>query len=224
MSSNNATLKAEKRDATGKGVARKLRAAGRLPAVVYGQGEDALAITLDAAETEYLFHNISVENTIVDLTVEGEGDSFQTLVREIQVHPFRPDVLHVDFYRLQKGVKVDVEIPVNLNGVPAGVKSGGGVLQQVIHELPVSVIPSKIPESFEIDVSGLEVGDSIHVSELELPDGVEEIALDPERTICTVLVPRAEPSEDEEETDAEDLLEPEIVGAEESEDDGEGEE
>lgn len=221
--SKNATLNAEKRDATGKGVARKLRAAGRLPAVVYGQGEEALAITLDAAETEYLFHNISVENTIVDLTVEGEGASFQTLVREIQVHPFRPDVLHVDFYRLQKGVKVDVEIPVHLNGVPKGVKSGGGVLQQVIHELPVSVIPAKIPESFEIDVSALEVGDSIHVSDLELPDGVEEIGLDPERTICTVLVPRAEPAEGEEEAEAADLMEPEIVGSEASEHD-EGEE
>ncbi|MEQ9569212.1 MAG: 50S ribosomal protein L25 [Longimicrobiales bacterium] len=95
--SKHATLKAEKRDATGKGVARKLRAAGRLPAVVYGQGGEALAITLDTAETEHLFHQISVENTIVDLTVEGEGDSFQTLVREIQVHPYRPDVVHVDF-------------------------------------------------------------------------------------------------------------------------------
>lgn len=219
--SKHATLKAEKRDATGKGVARKLRAAGRLPAVVYGQGGEALSITLDAADTEYLFHQISVENTIVDLTVEGEGESFQTLVREIQVHPHRPDLVHVDFYRLQKGVKVDVEIPVHLNGVPVGVKSGGGVLQQVIHELPVSVIPSKIPESFEIDVSALEVGDSIHVSELELPDGVEEIGLEPERTICTVVLPRIEVEEDDEEVDAEDLLEPEVVGAEDS-DDAEG--
>lgn len=208
--SMHATLKADKRDASGKGVARKLRAAGRLPAVVYGQGEEALSITLDAAETLHLFHNISVENTIVDLTVEGEGESFQTLVREIQVHPARPELVHVDFYRLQKGVKVDVEIPVNLVGTPEGVKSGGGVLQQVIHELPVSVIPSMIPDSFDVDVSALEVGDSLHVAGLTLPEGVEEIALDPERTICTVVLPRAALAEDGEGEVESD--EPEVIG------------
>ena len=210
--SMHATLKAEKRDATGKGVARKLRAAGRLPGVVYGQGGEALPITLDAADAEHLFQSISVENTIVDLSVEGEKDSFQTLVREIQVHPFRPDLLHVDFYRLQKGVKVDVEIPVNLNGTPRGVKSSGGILQQVIYELPVKVIPSKIPDSFEIDVSELDVGDSIHVSDLVLPDGVEEIELEMERTICTVVLPKVTVEPGEEEEAAEDLLEPEVVG------------
>lgn len=216
--SMHATLKADKRDATGKGVARKLRAAGRVPAVVYGQGEEALSITLDAAETLHLFHNISVENTIVDLTVEGEGESFQTLVREIQMHPHRPDLVHVDFYRLQKGVKVDVEIPVHLVGTPEGVKSGGGVLQQVIHELPVSVIPSKIPDSFEVDVSALEVGDSLHVSELELPDGVEEVGLEAERTICTVVLPRAAVADDAEGDD--EAAEPEVIGADDSSDEG----
>ncbi|MHC4246672.1 MAG: 50S ribosomal protein L25/general stress protein Ctc [Planctomycetota bacterium] len=198
--SMHAILKAEKRDARGKGVARKLRAAGRLPAVVYGQGGEALSITLDTAETSQLFHAISVENTIVDLSVEGE-ESFQTLVREIQVHPFRPDVMHVDFYRLQKGVKVDVEIPVHLIGTPVGVKTGGGILQQVVYELPVKVIPSMIPESFDIDVEAIEVGGSIHVSDLTLPEGVEEIGLDADQTICTVVLPRAVVAEDEEEGD-----------------------
>lgn len=200
--SMHAVLKAEKRDAQGKGVARKLRAAGRLPAVVYGQGGDAMSITLDTADASHLFHNISVENTIVDLNVEGEAP-FQTLVREIQVHPFRPDVLHVDFYRLQEGVKVDVEIPVNLVGTPAGVKTGGGILQQVTYELPVKVIPSKIPESFDIDVEALEVGDSVHVSDLTLPDGVEEIGLEPDHTICTIVLPRAVAADDEEGEDDE---------------------
>ena len=198
--SMHAILKAEKRDAQGKGVARKLRAAGRLPAVVYGQGGEALSITLDTAEASHLFHSISVENTIVDLSVEGE-ESFQTLVREIQVHPFRPDVLHVDFYRLQKGVKVDVEIPVHLIGTAVGVKTGGGILQQIVHELPVKVIPSMIPESFDIDVEGLEVGDSIHVSDLTLPEGVEEIGLEQDQTICTVVLPRVAAVDDEEEDD-----------------------
>ena len=196
--SMHAILKAEKRHARGKGVARKIRAAGRLPAVVYGQGGEALSITLDTAEASHLFHSISVENTIVDLSIEG-GEAFQTLVREIQVHPFRPDVIHVDFYRLQKGVKVDVEIPVHLVGTAVGVKMGGGILQQIVYELPVKVIPSMIPESFEVDVGALEVGDSIHVSDLTLPEGVEEIGLEPDQTICTVVLPRAAAAEDEEE-------------------------
>lgn len=200
--SMHAILKAEKRHTGGKGVARKIRAAGRLPAVVYGQGGEALSITLDTAEASHLFHSISVENTIVDLSVEGE-EAFQTLVREIQVHPFRPDVIHVDFYRLQKGVKVDVEIPVHLVGTAVGVKIGGGILQQIVYELPVKVIPSMIPESFEVDVEALEVGDSIHVSDLALPEGVEEIGLDADQTICTVVLPRAAAADDDDEGDDE---------------------
>lgn len=209
--SMHAVLKAEKRDTGGKGVARKLRAAGRLPAVVYGQGGEAMSITLDAAEASHLFHSISVENTIVDLAVEDDAP-FQTLVREVQVHPFRPDMLHVDFYRLQEGVKVDVEIPVNLVGTPVGVKTGGGILQQVTYELPVRVIPSMIPESFEVDVEALEVGDAIHVSDLALPEGVEEIGLDADQTICSVVLPRVV-TEDEDEEGEEDDMDVEVVGS-----------
>lgn len=211
-----ATLKAEKRDATGKGVARKLRADGRIPAVVYGQGDEAIAITLDAQATFHLFSNISVENTIVELDVEGEG-SFSTLVREVQTHPYRPDLMHVDFYLLQKGVKVEVEIPVVLVGTPAGVKAGG-VLQQVIHEVPVSVIPSRIPESFELDVSALEVGDVLDVSAIELPDDVD-VGIDLDRTVCTVVLPRAEEVDDDDEAD--DVEEPEVIGVERVDEDDE---
>ncbi len=218
--SKHATLKADKRTATGKGAARKLRASGRVPAVVYGQGGEAIEIILDAAETDLLFHRISTDNTIVDLTVEGEGKSFQTLVREIQVHPFRPDILHVDFYRVQKGVKVDVEIPVHLNGTPIGVKNEGGILQQVVHELPVQVMPSLIPESFEIDVSHLEMGQSILVSDLTLPEGVDEIGLDPDQTICAVVAPRVQLDEDEEGDEGEpgEAPEPELIGGAEGDD------
>lgn len=217
--SMHATLKAEKRDRAGKGAARKLRAAGKVPAVVYGQGGEALAVTVDAHDARYLFERISVENTII--SVEVEGESFETLVREIQVHPSRADLLHVDFYRLQKGVKVDVEIPVHLNGTPVGVKSHGGVLQQVIHELPVLTIPSLIPDSFEIDVSGLDVGDSLHVSDIELPEGVE-VQLEMDQTVCSVIVPKGLASEDDEDEEDEDA-EPELIGeAEEGESGGEG--
>lgn len=215
-----ATLKAEKREGTGKGVARKLRAAGKVPAVVYGQGGDALAVTLDAHDARYLFERVSIDNTIIQVQVEGE--SYDTLVREVQVHPSRHELLHVDFYRLQKGVKVDVEIPLHLTGTPLGVKSHGGVLQQVIHELPVLTIPSLIPDSFELDVTGLDVGDSLHVSDIELPEGVE-VQIEGERTVCSVIVPRGLASEDDEDEDEDEDAEPELIGEEDSDDqDAEG--
>lgn len=215
--STNATLSAEIRDGRGKGAARKLRADGRVPGVIYGKDEETLALSVDATEAEHLFQAISVENTIVHLELDGEDGPVQTLVREIQVHPIRPQLLHIDFYRIRAGVRVEVEIPVHLNGIPEGVKSSGGVLQQVIHELPVLVLPSKIPPSVEIDVTGLELGDAIHVSELDLGEDVE-VLLDPERTIGSVVMPKALVVDEEEE---EEEAEVELIGEEGEEIEGE---
>lgn len=206
----NATLKAQKREDAGKGVARKLRAAGRVPAVIYGQGEAATHLTLDAAEARYLFERISVENTIVSLEVEGDKAPVSTLIREIQVHPFRPDLLHVDFYKVQKGVTIEVQIPVHLEGTPVGVQSEGGTIQQILHEIPVRVIPSKIPDSITIDVSALAVGDSLHISDIQLPEG-SEAAIDDTRTICTVVLPRGAVSAAGEEGEAEEAAEGEAA-------------
>lgn len=185
----NATLQAQKREQSGKGVARKLRASGHLPAVVYGQGEEALHLTLNAADARYLFERISLENTIVNLDVEGEDGPLPTLIREIQVHPFRPDLLHVDFYRIQKGVTIEVQIPVHLEGTAAGVRNDGGTIQQILHEMSVKVIPSKIPDAITVDVSHLELGDSLHISDIDMPEGVEA-NIDESRTICTVVMPK----------------------------------
>lgn len=198
--SNMNTLNATKREETGKGPARRLRAEGKVPVVLYGKDTDSVHLTVDAREAEHLFHEISVENTIVGLELEGEDEPVQTLVREIQTHPVRADLLHVDFLRITAGVAVSVEVPVRLNGVPHGVKHQGGVLEQVIHELPVRCIPSKIPESFEIDVTELEINEALHVYDLELEEGVE-VTIAPERTICAVAIPKIleEPEEEEEE-------------------------
>jgi large subunit ribosomal protein L25 len=192
------TIKAEKRSDSGKGSARKLRAAGRVPGVVYGRDADTVAVSLDAKDAEHLFRSISVENTIVELDVKGIKGSFPTLVKEIQVHPFKADLLHVDFFRVQEGVKVEVEIPVNLNGVPEGVKNSGGILQQVVHDLPVSVLPSKIPETLEVDVSGLALGDVLHVYDLDLDEDLE-VLIDPDRTIASVVAPKVVAAAEDEE-------------------------
>lgn len=213
--SMNATLSAEKRTESGKGVSRQLRAAGRIPAVVYGQGEEGLSLSLDAHEADLLFHRISVENTIVNLDVDGEEEPISTLVREVQTHPFKSAILHVDFYRIQKGVELEVEIPVHTEGTPIGVKDSGGLLQLVIHELPVACIPSRIPDSIVIDVSGLDVGDVLHVSDIDFPEGVRAL-IEEERTLATVNLPRAAAAEDEEAEEG-DEMDVEVVGEAEAE-------
>ena len=203
--SSNAVLKAEKREGAGKGVARKLRSAGQIPAIVYGDGQDPLPLQLDAHDTSVLFHRISVDNTIVSLDIAGEG-GIDTLVREVQVHPYKPIIMHVDFLRLRKGVAVDVDVPIHLDGVPEGVRLGGGILEQVIHTLSVRCIPSKIPEAITVDVTALDVGDSFHVSDLEDIEGVEYMA-DPVQTICAVALPKAEAEVEGEELEGEALEE-----------------
>ena len=196
----NTELKALDRTDTGKGAAIKLRAEGRIPAVVYGKDMESRALSLDLQETEYLFQRIAVENTILNLSIEGEPEPMQTLIREIQSHPHKPGLLHVDFLRIQKGVAVEVAIPVSLEGVPVGVRESGGILEQIINELRVKCIPSKIPEMFSLDVTGLGIGDSLHVSDLELEEGVDILA-ETDRTICSVQVPKilevAEPEDEE---------------------------
>lgn len=188
---NEATLKAEARVGTGKGVARKLRAVGKLPAVVYGGDTDVIHLSLDTHDAELLFHRISVDNTIIDLEVDGEKEPIPTLVRDIQTHPWKASLLHVDFLRIQKGVAIEMDIPLHLTGIPKGVSVEGGVIEQIVHDLSVRCIPSKIPESIQVDVTELALGDVMHVSDLTLGEGVEAM-MAPGQTICMVSQPRAQ--------------------------------
>ena len=223
----NATLSAQKREGTGKGVARKLRQAGRVPAVLYGRDLESVHLSVDAREADRLFYSISVDNTIVDLRVEGEKGGVQTLVREIQIHPWKTTLLHIDFLRIQKGVAVDVDVPVRLMGVPEGVKMEGGILEQIIHDLPVRCIPSKIAASIEIDVSALGVNEAMHVFDIQLDEGIE-VRVPPERTICSVAIPKVEeePEVEEELVEGElaegELAEGELAEGEEAPEAGKG--
>ena len=128
--------------------------------------------------------------------IEGEDEPLQTLIREIQSYPHKPGLLHVDFLRIQKGVAVEVDIPVSLEGIPVGVRESGGILEQIINEIRVKCIPSKIPEVISLDVTGLEVGDSFHVSDVELDEGVD-LLVELDRTICSVQVPKVVVVEEE---------------------------
>ncbi len=216
-----ANLKAELRETTGKSAARRMRREGKIPAVVYGRDEETRPLTLDAHDFQMLVKQHSLDTTLVDLEIAGQGkkkgETVQTLVVEVQSHPYKPEVLHVDFQQIHAGEQVTVEVPINLAGTPEGVREGG-VLQQVMHVVELVCAVEAIPEDFEVDVSALLIGDSVHISDLDVPEGVEFL-VDADRTICTVAAPTILelPEEEEEE------LEPELIG-EEGEELEEGEE
>jgi large subunit ribosomal protein L25 len=205
---HSATLKAMGRATKGKGSARKLRAAGRIPAVVYGHAEEARSISVDAHELERLFAGISIENTVIDLGID-EAAAIRVLVRETQTHPYRMEVLHVDFYQVHAGEQVTVEIPIQIAGTAQGVREGG-ILDQILHELPVRCLVDQIPEAIEVDVSALAVGDTIHVRDLSLPKGVE-VEVEGDRVVCSVTPPTVPALEEESEEPAGDGTSPELV-------------
>ena len=155
-------------------------------------------VSMEARETLQLFQSIPVDNTILNLSLDGEAGPEQALVREVQVHPYRTELLHVDFIRVQRGVPIEVHVPVHLMGLPDGVRNEGGVLEHVAHDITVKCIPSLIPEAIEVDVTGLGIGDVLRAGDLAMPDGVENL-VDPERMICGVAAARLAPDELEEE-------------------------
>lgn len=179
------SLKVEPREMTGKGAARSLRREGFVPGVIYGHGRETQECKVDTTEIEKVLTSISWENTIIDLKLDGGATP--VLIREVQIHPFKPEVLHVDFLVIRKGEKLRVEVPIRLVGHAPGVEEGG-IMEQPRHEVEIRCDPDAIPEVLELDVSGLEVGDSLSIGDLVVPPGVE-ILDEPERTICAVVPP-----------------------------------
>jgi large subunit ribosomal protein L25 len=207
----NVKLAVQKREAAGKGAARKARAAGRVPAVIYGHGEQTQAVSVDAHELELLFSRVHYENTVLELEIEGERTPVKALVREVQSHAFRKEVLHVDFYQIHADEQVNVEVPIRLHGTAPGVKAAG-ILMHIITDLEVRCLPDQIPDYIEVDISSLEIGDAVHVRELELPEGVVP-ELDGERVVCSVAPPVVIAATEGEEAavEAEVASEPEVI-------------
>ena len=217
-----ANLSATPRSDTGKGVARKLRAANQIPAVIYGHHRDPQPLALDGRELEKLLDQIAAETTVVELAVDGR--TARTLIREIQRHPVKRNVLHVDFQELVAGETVRVEIPIVLIGTPQGVRDGG-TLDQVMRVLEVEVDPVNMPDHFELDVSNLGINDSLHVSDITIPQGLEIFA-EPDATVCVVAPPRIEeePAPAAEAVpEAEAAAEPELIRKPKEEGEGESE-
>ena len=205
-----AQLAAQARDNGGKGIARKLRGEGRVPAVVYGHGRDPQALSINTRELEKLLDHISAESTVIDLDIDGKPS--RTLIREIQRHPFKRQILHVDFQELVAGEKVSVNIPIVLVGIPAGVRLDGGMLDQTMRELEIEVDPSNIPNHVEVDVTELTIGSSVHVRDLTLPEGVEVLD-DDDASVCVVSAPRAVVEATPVEEGVEAVAEPEVIRA-----------
>lgn len=185
---SNATLTAQPRSERGKNAARALRRTGRVPAALYGHNIAAESLSVDAHELERLLASISMENTLIQLSVGG-GGARRVLIRELQTHPYRPDVLHVDFYEVTAGEKLHLEIPIRLIGNPVGVREEGGVLHEDLRDLHVACLPRDIPEVVEVDVSELRVGESVHVRDLQVPNA--EILNDGDVAVCSIVLPRA---------------------------------
>jgi large subunit ribosomal protein L25 len=184
-----ASLNAKLRTDRGKGVARKLRAAGEVPGVIYGHGREPQSLTVNAREFKKLSDRIRITSTVIELALDGKVA--KTLIRELQRNPLTRDALHIDFQELVAGEKVNVSVPLRFLGTPEGVKTGGGILEEVMHQVQVRVDPSNIPDHIDVDVTALTIGHSLHVRDLKLPEGVE-VHDDEHNTIATVVAPKAE--------------------------------
>ena len=184
-----AQLSAIARTGTGKGAARSLRRDGRLPAIIYGHAREPLSLSVPEREFGRLLEKFNAENTVIELHIDGAMS--RTLIREIQRHPVKRNVLHVDFQELVAGERVVVRIPIVLTGVPDGVKNSGGILSQIMQELECRVDPLNMPSKIEVDVTALTIGHSVHVSEMTIPEGVE-VMDDAESTVAIVAAPKAE--------------------------------
>lgn len=195
-------LAAQVREKTGKGVARKLRQSGLVPAVIYGKGKDPQALVVDPQEVK----NYLAGNVIFDLDIEGLG-TMPAMIKDIQKDVISGDLKHVDFLHISMDEKVTVSVPVVLVGDAPGVQEGG-VIQQLLWELEVECLPLEIPESFEVDVSNLGVGESLSVSNLQVPEGIT-ILTSEEETIVTIVVPTTAAENEESEGE---ITEPEVIG------------
>jgi len=191
-------LAAQSRTETGKGVARSLRRQALIPAVFYGPEVDPVPLILQSRDLEKLITTGAGENILIDLNIE-DGKSTQShraMIKEIQVDPVKQNILHVDLYAISMDKKISVEVPITLTGTAVGVSDEGGILQQISRTLEISCLPDRIPEAFELDVTALAIGDSLHVSDLEIPEGVEVLAED-ELIIASVVPPTVEEIEPE---------------------------
>jgi large subunit ribosomal protein L25 len=215
-----ANLQVSTRSVTGKGAARTLRREGKVPGVIYGHNRQAEALAIDSGALTKMLIGISAGTTVLDVVVDGRP-AVKALIREIQRDSVKPsEILHLDLYEVRADEKVTLAVPIHLVGVPDGVRNFGGVLDHVLREIEIEVLPADIPEHVELDVTALTIGHSLFVRDLKIEKA--EILNDPDTPVCTVVAPRAEeaPAPVEE---AVAPAEPELIRKPKPEGEGEGE-
>ncbi len=201
-------LKSNIRTSVGKGAAKALRRENRVPAVLYGPGTDPVLLSVDTKDLDLVMKNSGAGQLVLSLVVQnGESYTKTTMVKELQVHPVSRNFLHVDFHEVSMDRKLRMKVPVVIKGKAQGVELGG-MMQVIRHELEVLCLPLEVPEFIEVDVTDLDMGDSIHIGDLSA-DGDIEFPDEANLTIVTILTPKVEeePVEEEEEEDVEALAE-----------------
>ncbi|GAB6099766.1 50S ribosomal protein L25 [Halanaerocella petrolearia] len=211
-------LDAEVREKTGSGVARRLREQGLVPGVLYGRDRDPVSLKLDAKE----LNEVTGGNKIIDLTLD-DGSTQPVMVKDVQRDVIKGSLLHVDLHHISLDEPVTIEVPVELDG-PAVGQQEGGVLEQILRELEIECLPANIPSKVVVDVSELEVGQSLSVADIDVEEDIE-IVSSPSETVATVVVPdELDLDEPGEETEEEELEEPEVIGEVDEEEEEEMEE
>ncbi|MBT8368169.1 MAG: 50S ribosomal protein L25/general stress protein Ctc [Deltaproteobacteria bacterium] len=193
-------INATVRKKTGNGPARDLRRGGRIPAVLYGPQTESVLLSVNVRELEQIIKKGNIGSAILNLVIQnGKKVTKTAMIKEFQSHPVSGQFLHIDFYEIDMQRKINVMIPITTKGNSKGIEAGG-LLQIIRREIEVFCMPGDIPETFEIDVTDLDIGDSVHVDEIPLGDNIE-IAGDVNFTVVTVLSPKVEaiPEEEEEE-------------------------
>lgn len=212
------TLEVQSREETGKNANRRLRATGLIPAVVYGGDLDPVAIQVDRRTLHDLFKQTGGENAVFLLKLAGTDQKRHSMVRELTIDPITRQVIHIDFLRVLMTEKVKVQVPINLEGTPVGVKNEGGVLDFITREVEVECLPGDIPQTLELDVSDLEIGSHYEVKDLEVPAGVE-LMVELDKVIVAVAHSRVATEVEEAEAEAAEAglleaeeAEPELIG------------
>lgn len=182
------TLRAETGREIGSRPARRLRRQGLVPAVVYGRGADTVSVAVDKRDLYQALHTESGANVLINLEVGKE--KLLTVAREVQRHPVRGDITHLDFIRISLDEPIDAEVQIEFTGIPEGVRSEGGIVETVNTSIMVRALPTAIPSSIEADITELGVGESLKVSELPAMEGVEFLA-DPDMPLATIVLPAA---------------------------------
>lgn len=190
-------LKANIRNSVGKGQARVLRRAEKIPAVLYGPGTEPVLLSVEINDLEKALKKSTASQALLNLTIlNGENTSRTAMIKELQTHPVSRNYQHIDFYEISMDRKIRVKIPVTVKGKSRGVEEGG-ILQIIRRELEILCLPTEIPETIEIDITDLDIGDSIHVKEIPLQGDIE-IPADVNFTVITIVSPKAEVEEVEE--------------------------